>query len=551
MTADLIIENARILTMDDTYPRAEALAVSKGRILAVGSRADVAELRAQRTKMIDAGGNTVLPGFVESHIHLFSGGVMLANLALGHLSGFDTIRNAVQAYGRANPDAHIVVGENASYAMFGEGIVIDRHLLDRVMSDRPLAFYCADHHNMWANTKALEAAGLLHGRELSSGNQVVMGADGLATGELREFEAIDPILGMAPTGGREMLGALAREPMGIGDAERAIDRDILRRALAHCASFGITSFHNMDGNAYQLELLSEINAAEGLPLRGRVPFRYVPGMAIGDLARATEQRERYRSDRLKGDFVKIFMDGVVEATTGFLLQDYNGLPGNRGTAYFEEEEFAAVCIEADRLGLQIAVHAIGDGAIRRTLNGYEAARRVNGVRDSRHRIEHVEIVHPSDIGRFAELGVVCSMQPLHAPGDGRLLEPFLNYLGKERLSHGWAWQTLRRTGAKIAFSSDWSVVPIDPLLGIQAAVTRKPIFAGAGDEKVNLHDAIAGYTTGGAYCEFAETEKGIIKPRTLADIVVLSGDIEAVSSDEIASLQVLKTICGGAITYES
>ena len=243
------------------------------------------------------------------------------------------------------------------------------------------------------------------------------------------------------------------------------------------------------------------------------------------------------------------MDGVIEASTGFLIEDYNGLPGYRGTAYFEEDEFAAACIEADRLGLQIAVHAIGDGAIRRTLNGYEAARKANGARDSRHRIEHVEIVHPSDIGRFAELGVVCSMQPLHAPGDGRQLEPFLRYVGKERLVHAWAWQTLRRTGAPMAFSSDWSVVPIDPLLGIQAAVTRQPIFPGAAEERQSLHDAIAGYTTGGAFCEFAETEKGVLKPGALADITMLSGDIEAVPAEEINSLKVLRTICGGETTY--
>lgn len=551
MTADLIIDNARILTMDSARPRAEALAVRGDRIAAIGTSAEIAALRTADTAVIDAGGATVLPGFVESHIHLFSGGVMLSNLALGHLSGFDAIRAAVQAFAHANPDAPIIIGENAAFTMFGDGIAIDRHLLDRVMADRPLAFYCADHHNMWVNTRALEVAGLLHGRELSPGNQVVMAADGIATGELREFEAIEPILRLAPTGGRDLLGALAREPESVSSAERAVDLAILRRALNYCASFGITSFHNMDGNEYQLDLLGEIDAAEGLPVRARVPFRYVPGMKISDLSAAAAQRERYRSGRLRSDFVKIFMDGVIEASTGFLLEDYTGLPGHRGVAYFDDEEFAAICVEADRLGLQIAVHAIGDGAIRRTLDGYEAARRANGPRDSRHRVEHVEVVDPADIGRFAELGVICSMQPLHAPGDGRTLEPFLTYLGKDRLTHAWAWQTLHRTGARMAFSSDWSVVPLDPLLGIQAAVTRKPILPGAADEKVSLHDAIAGYTSGGAYCEFAETEKGILRSGALADIAILSGDIETVPEDEIAALTVRRTICGGVTTYEA
>lgn len=550
-TADIVIENATILTMDSGHPCAEAIALKGGSILAVGTRDDIAGLADSTTRRIDAGGASVLPGFIDSHIHLFAGGAQLGSLSLAGISGFDAIATAIRKRAALDMDPGVLVAEQAAYFMFGENEPITRHVLDRILPDQPLALFASDHHTMWANTAALKAAGVLHGREVPPGNEIVMGPDGLATGELREFEGFAPITALTPTGGREMLGLQGHEPKVPPTAEqRAVDIGILKRGLAYCASLGITSFHNMDGNFYQLDLLEEIDRAGDLIVRGRVPFRMLPGMALADLGKALEMRRRWHSDRLTADFVKIFMDGVIESTTADMFDDYSTVPGASGYSYFEQDEFDAICVEADRHGLQIAVHAIGDAAVNRTLNGYEAARRANGARDSRHRIEHIEMLAPSDLPRFAELGVIASMQPTHAPGGAYPVEPILSMVGRERMMTGYAWQTIRETGARLVFASDWPVAPLDPLLGIRTAMTRVPAFEGAPDERQSLEDSIAGFTRDGAYADFTEDRKGVLKAGAMADLVILTGDIEAAAPERIDELKVAATICGGRVTYE-
>lgn len=549
-TADTIVENAKVSTMDPDRPAAEAVALRGGDILAVGSRADVAALAGQGTRRIDAAGASVLPGFIDSHIHLFPGGAQLDSLSLAGVTGFDAIAAAVRQRAADEPQTKVLIVEQAGYSMFGDNEPMTRQLLDRILPDRPLALFASDHHTMWANTAALTAAGILHGYDAPPGNEVVMGADGLATGELREFEGFAPITNLTPTGGREMLGLVGGEPKTPSAEQRSVDKNIMRKALAYCASLGITGFHNMDGNFYQLELLQEIDDEEGLTVRGRVPFRMLPGMALSELQTAVEMRRRWNSDRLKGDFVKIFMDGVIESTTAHMFEDYCGTPGERGYSFFEQEEFDAICVEADRHGLQIAVHAIGDAAVNRTLNGYEAARRANGRRDSRHRIEHIEMLLPGDLRRFASLGVIASMQPTHAPGGAYPVEPILSMVGRERMRTGYAWETIRRTGARLVFASDWPVAPLDPLLGIKTAMTRLPAFDGAPDERQSLAASIAGFTVDGAFTEFAEGRKGQLKPGAMADLVILDGDIEKTRPDDIDGLRVAATICGGRMTYE-
>lgn len=549
--ADIIIENARVLTMDPSRPRAEAVALRGGTILAIGERPELAGLASPATRVIDAGGGSVLPGFIDSHIHLFGGGAQLQSLSLAGIACFDAAAAAIGNRAAREPGTGILICEQAAYALFGEDEPITRHILDRILPDRPLALFASDHHTMWANTAALRAAGILHGRKLSPGNEIVLDADGLATGELREFEAYLPVTDLAPTGGREMLGLMGYEPAEPPTpAQRGVDRGILRRALAYCASLGITSFHNMDGNSYQLELLAEIDAGEGLPVRGRVPFRMLPGMPLSSLEKAAEMRGRWHSDRLRSDFVKMFMDGVIESTTAHMFEDYAGMPGVRGSSLFGEDEFDAICIEADRHGLQIAVHAIGDAAVNRTLNGYEAAQRANGRRDSRHRVEHIEMLAPADLPRFADLGVLASMQPTHAPGGAYPIEPILSMVGRERMMTGYAWQTLRQTGARLVFASDWPVAPLDPLLGIRTAMTRQPAFDGAPDQKQSLADSIGGFTTDGAFAEFAENRKGVLKAGAMADLVILSGDIETTPPEAIDEMSAIVTICDGRVTHE-
>ncbi len=221
-------------------------------------------------------------------------------------------------------------------------------------------------------------------------------------------------------------------------------------------------------------------------------------------------------------------------------------------ALFTPESFRDVAVEADRRGLQIAVHAIGDGAVRAVLDGYEAAREANGVRDSRHRIEHIEVVHPDDIHRFAELGVIASMQPPHPPGCmGVPLEPTVSRIGEARWPVSYAWRTLKDAGARICFASDWPVSPIDPIAGIQTAVIRKPWSPTDPDQSFSLMEALAAYTVEGAYAEFREDRKGMIKPGFLADLVVLSADIETVNIDDLHTVRPVLTLCGGRTSFSS
>ncbi len=551
MSADLIVTNARVLTMDPDRPRAEAVAVGGNRILLVGSAVDAMSLRRPGTRVVDAAGATLLPGFIESHLHIFMGGASLTSLQLADVQGMDSLVRAVRDWSADHPDDAIVYGVQASYQLLGEPLT--RHILDRVLPDRPLGVHAFDGHTVWANTMALERAGLLHGRELPPGNEIIMGPDGLATGELREPAAYAPLMALLPSGGREKSGiTTGRDPVPPpSPAARAHDRATIGRGLDWCARHGITSIHNMDGNPYQLELLRELDDAGELGCRIRVPFHMKNDMTPADLeAIAPAMRARSRPDRVVCDFVKIFVDGVLDSTTAFMLADYEGQPGNRGLPLFTQEQIDAAVIVADRLGFQVAVHSIGDAGVRRTLDAYAAARRANGPRDSRHRVEHIEVIDPTDIPRFKELGAVASMQPLHAPGP--LSYPgheMMALLGEHREPWTFAWRTLREAGARLCFASDWPVSPVDPLLSIQAAVTRKPFRPGQPEQAQTLDQALASYTRDNAWVEFTEDRKGMLKKGYLADLVLLDGDIEATPQEAIRELKVRTTICDGKVTY--
>jgi predicted amidohydrolase YtcJ len=549
--AETIITNGRVLTMDPGGPEAEAVALADGRVLAVGRNADISALAGPDCTRIDAGGGTVLPGFIESHMHLFPGGAELAHLQLLDVDGHAALAAAVQRYAAERPDAPILLAQGAGYGILPGGVT--RHDLDAIIPDRPFAMFAADHHTAWANTAALNAAGLLKGNELSPGNEVVMGDDGYAAGELREFEAFTPILELAGEG-RVTLGlSTGGEPdPAPSEAERAHDRDILVRGLAHCARHGLTSLVTMDGNRYTLELLSELRTAGDLSARVRVPFHFRNFRDLGALEQASAMTRDFADDWLTSGFVKLFMDGVLDSGTAVTVNDYPGRPGWRGEPLFDSVRFAAIATEADRRGLQIAVHAIGDGAVQRVLDGYEAAREANGHRDARHRIEHIELIHPDDVPRLGGLGVVASLQPGHVPGAMDFpIEPTMTKIGWDRARDAYPYARLRDAGAALAFASDWPVADISPLRGIQAVMTRQPFDATCADERVSLREALAAYTIGGAWAEHTDDRKGMLRPGYLADLVILSGDIEAVPADRIETLQVLYTLCNGEAVYRA
>ena len=550
MPADLIITHARGLTMDDAGPRCEAIAIRGNEILALGDNASMLAHRAKHTRVIDAQGATVMPGFNESHLHIFMGAGELDNLDLSGVYGFEKLKAAILGFARQRPELKLVYANQVSYSVFDPVILPTRHDLDRIIADRPFAMMCYDHHTVFANTRALELAGVLRGADVPLGSEIVMGADGLATGELREPGAFRYILALTPTGGRDTLGFTeAAEPTPAPTAaQRVTDRAVLLRGLKHCASFGITSMHNMDGNFYTLELLKEIEEAGDFVARCQSPFHFKNFFGVERLEDASEMHRRFIGERVSSGRVKLFMDGVLESWTALTLKDYPDKPGHFGDPNFTAAEFNAIAIEADRRGLQIDVHAIADGAVRRTLDGYEAARRANDARDSRHRIEHIEIIDPADVPRLAALGVVASLQPTHCPGPVFPPEPTTTRIRKEQLPQSYAWQTIRESGAAICFNSDWPVAPLDPMVSIHAAVTRQPLSPSQSPQRQTLWDVLKGFTAGGAYAEFMEHRKGMLKPGMLADIVVLSGDIE--TTGDVREMKAVVTICDGRITHQ-
>jgi len=308
----------------------------------------------------------------------------------------------------------------------------------------------------------------------------------------------------------------------------------------------------MDGNVYTLELLEALRTEGELSARVRVPFHFVPDMTADDLRTALEMRERWSDEWLSSGFVKFFMDGVIDSRTAFMKHDYPGQPGYRAHGRFAADTFADLATRIDAMGLQIAVHAIGDAAVARVLDGYQAARAANGRSGLRHRIEHLELVDDADFARIAELDVVASIQPPHAPGCGGLpLEPTLTNIGRERWQDAFAWQKIASPGAAIALASDWPVSDISVLKGIHAAVTREAWAPDVPDHRFTLADAVRGYTIGGAYAERSEGYKGSLEIGKVADLVVLDADILRIEDhDRIKDMKVMTTICSGRIVFQ-
>jgi predicted amidohydrolase YtcJ len=532
-SADLIITNARALTLDPAQPRAEALAVVGSQIAWVGSSAGAERLRGPATRVIDAQGRTLLPGIIDSHYHLQMGSLKLVDIRFEGARSYDDLVGAVRAYAAAHADKPWLAGYGLSYNILpGQGLT--RQDLDQVVADRPLLVVAFDLHTAWANTRALELAGLLGGGFCEPGNQIVMADDGTATGELREPGAYNQVMALLPT------------------PDDAQVRALLHKGMAEAARYGITSIHNMDGDLAQMTRYLALEDRGELSLRISVPYLVTPDTALDSLGEALAMRAA-ETEMVRGGRVKFFMDGVIESCTALLLDDYADRPGDRGAAIFSAEQFTPLATEADRLGLQIAVHAIGDAAVRRTLDGFTHAQRANGRRAQgaprRHRIEHIELLHPDDLPRFQELGVIASMQPLHAavsePG-----QVWARRVGAERWGRSFPWQTLRESGARLVFGSDWPVVTQNPFLAMHAAMARQPWAPGQPRQAQTLAATLAAYTRDAAYAEFQEDRKGQLRTGMLADLALLSGDIEAMSAEELAGTTAALTVCNGRIVHE-
>ncbi|MEP4198403.1 MAG: amidohydrolase [Aliishimia sp.] len=558
MTPDIIIHNGSLMTFDTDTPNAQALAIAKGLIVDIGNSEDVLTLAGPQTQIINANGATVLPGFIDSHVHLFGGSVELECLNLYGIQGLEAMTEVIRPYADANPDDTLIFCVMSDYGILGTGKTPTRFDLDHVLPDRPLALFAPDHHTIWANTPALEVAGLLQGGAVDAGSEIVMGSDGLASGELLEPGAYSPILELTRHGGRDMLGLTkGKDPVPPATpAQRQMDKDVIARGLRHCATQGITSLHLMDGNTYQLELLCELEGEGRLPCRCNVPFHMKGTDPLSRLtSEAPAMRDRFQGDKVRCSHVKMFIDGVIENGTALMLEPYPGemgKNGNSGDEVFTQDHFVHCCVEADRLGFQIAVHAIGDAGVRRTIDAYEAARAANGVRDSRHRIEHLEVMHQDDIPRLAELDIVASIQPGHAPR-GHVFPPqgVEHVLHPHQISGAFAWQTIRDSGTPVIFSTDWPVIPVDVMPNVRAAIAPLDMGAQWGDQTQTLTDTLTSYTRDNAWAEFREDQKGMLKVGMMADVVVMSHDLAALDANLITDASAVVTICDGGVTFQA
>ena len=544
----MIIHNADIITMTGHGDRASAVLIDNGIIVAVGKDEDIIKLNTAGTNLIDAGGATLLPGFIESHMHLFLGAASLQVLPLFDVRGLKALTKAIRTFAADNPSAPLLICQGVQYSLLGENVRPDRHILDQIISDRPLFLQSADFHNAWCNTIALEKAGILTGFDAGSNSSVEMGEDGLATGVLVEHAAASPVIRLSSTGGREMSGLEGFEPNATSD-QREDDKVLLKIGLNYCAAQGITTIINMDGNLYQAELLAELEAEDELTCRVELPYHFTPGKPLESLDVATTIRSKLASDKLWCNKVKLFIDGVLDTHTAYRLHDYPGKPGDKGKPLHNIETFNEIVTEADRRGFQISVHAIGDGAVRCVLDSYEVASNVNGKRDSRHRIEHIELIDPADIPRFHELGIVASVQPVHPPGCANFpLEPTISIIGKDQWENAYLWRTLVENGAQICFASDWPIAAVEPLIGIETAITRRPWAEDLPDQCLSFEQTLHAYTAGGAYAAHKEDKIGSIAPGMAADLVLLN---KAISPANISDVKVTMTICDGKKTYST
>jgi predicted amidohydrolase YtcJ len=542
--ADLLVRNARIYTGDAATPWAGALAVRAGRIVAVGPDAEAAAHAGPGTVVVDAGGRLVVPGFNDAHFHLPMGAQQLDAIDLLDAADLAEIRRRVREHALRHPGAPWIRGRGWFYSALPGGRPPTRQDLDAVESARPVYLEAYDGHSAWLNSRGLEKAGITRATRDPEGGVVVRDAAGEPTGMLKESAV-------------ELAYAAIPKPT------RAEKLALLERSLALLARHGLTTVQNAHGTAEELELYAELERA------GKVTARLVtalsaappsdgmgarPFSATEDLVKeALALKARFRGPLVRAGAVKIVADGVIEANTAAMLEPYANA-ATRGLPNYTPEALAALVRALDAAGLQVWTHAIGDGAVRMTLDAYEAAARANGPRDRRHRIEHVETHQSVDTPRFAALGVVASMQPMHANPMENMTVVWAGAIGPERASRAWAWGTLRRAGARLAFGSDWPVVGMSVFAGLQVAVNRQtaagsPTGGWLPGERLALEDALAGYTSGAAYAAFLEGETGTLTPGKWADLVVLRDDLFRVPPGRLHDNAVLLTMVGGRVVH--
>jgi predicted amidohydrolase YtcJ len=542
--ADIIVVHGRVYTENVKAPWAQAVAIRGGKIAAVGDDSAIERMRGMGTKVIDAGGKLVLPGFTDCHIHFMEGSAKLRWLSLEGAKNLAEIRNKLSSYAEQSPGEGWILGHGWNYGMFGPDKLPEKKDLDDLFPNRAVSLEGFDGHTYWVNSKALAIAGITRDTPNPPNGTIVRDpVTGEATGALKE-SANDLIDRVRPPMTRE---------------EKLL---ALRAGMKWANQNGLTRIHAAGGHFLSadfgdLELYDEMRKRGDLSVRVQIAyFLDPPALRPQDIEVIENARKRFSNDWLSASVVKLRLDGVIESHTAAMLEPYSDDPSVKGTLFWEPDKYEAAVAELDRRGFQLFTHAIGDYGVRTALDAYENAAVKNHKRDHRPRIEHIETISATDIPRFGKLGVIASMQPLHSYPDADTLEVWVHNVGPERASRAWAWKSIADAGGRLAFGSDWPVVTLNPWEGIQTAVTRqttdgKPEGGFVPGQRLTVAQAIDGYTLGAAFAGRRETSEGSLEIGKLADLIIVSQNVLDIAPSKIANTKVLTTIVGGRLVYQA
>ena len=529
----LVLINGKVATMDKNNPWAEAVAINGEKIIKVGKNEDIKSLISDKTKIIDLNDRLAIPGFNDAHLHFVSGGLSLLRVNLQGCTTLDEIKSRIRAKIDELPEGAWIIGRGWDHTLFNKGVWPDKSMLDEIAPNNPVFLRRVDGHSVWVNSLALKAAGITKETTNPLGGEIVRDAHaGEPTGILTE-NAIDLVDKVIPEPSKEEL-TLA-----------------IRKALEEARKYGVTSIQD-NSNLGVIDIYKELLKNGELTVR---VSEWLPFDWINEMKKLDNIRKKFpkHSNMLRPGLLKGFADGSMGSSTAYFFEPYSDDSTNYGIPLYTQEELTELVVKADKAGYQMGIHAIGDKANHMVLNAYEQSIKLNGKRDSRHRIEHAQVLRSEDIKRFYKLGVIASMQPTHCIDDMRWAE---SRIGHERCVGAYAWGSFLDCEAKLAFGTDWPVEPLNPMLGLYSAVTRQSIEKGLPvggwfpEQRLTVEETVRAYTLEAAYAEFQETIKGSIEPGKLADIVILSDDIFTIPPKEILNTRVVMTILGGKIIYE-
>jgi hypothetical protein len=521
------IVNARVWTADARRPWADAVAVTGERITAVGSSAEISKLARPVTRVIDARGKMLVPGFIDSHVHFLDGGFGLTSVQLRDAKTRDEFIRRIAEHAATLPAGAWMLEGNWDHQNWG-GELPRREWIDSVTPNTPVFIQRLDGHMSLANSAALRAARVTRETEDVPGGEIVRDAAGEPTGILKDNAA----------------GLVGR---AVPDPKPEQEDAALDAAMRHVAEQGVTSVHNM-GTWRHLDVFGRAHRAGRLRTRIYAAVPISSWERLRDHVAANGRGDNwFRFGALKG-----FVDGSLGSHTAAMLAPFTDAPNDSGLFVNTPENLYAWTKGADAAGLHVIIHAIGDRANRLLLNIYERVASENGARDRRFRIEHAQHLAPPEIVRFGQLGVIPSMQPYHAIDDGRWAEKFI---GPERAEGTYAFRSLIDAGARLAFGSDWFVAPPTPLEGIYAAVTRRTLDGRNPNgwvprQKITVDEALRAYTTGAAFAEYMEGQKGMIARGMLADMVLIDRDLTVIPPETIRDAKVTMTMVGGRVVFE-